>query len=99
MFPFEPLMNCSELPKKKADELMLTEEPSNLKNSPPFFPIKALGVPPLKSNCIPVFPNVESFIDMTLLVESILTLEPPKVNPPVPTSKPPIEAETNLAKP
>ena len=84
---------------KKAEELMLTAEPSNLINSPPAFPIKALGVPPLKSNCIPVFPNVESFIDMTLLVESILTLEPPKVNPPVPTSKPPIEAETNLAKP
>ena len=99
MFWLAPLINWPPPPIKKAEELMLTAEPSNLINSPPAFPIKALGVPPLKSNCIPVFPNVELFTDITLFAESNSILEPSKVNPPSPTSNPPIEAETNLAKP
>ena len=36
---------------------------------------------------------------IALFNESILTLVEPKLNPPSPTSKPPIEADTNLAKP
>ena len=45
MLPSEPLTYCVELPRKKADELISTLEPSNLKNSPADFPINALGVP------------------------------------------------------
>ena len=41
---------------------MFTFVPSNLKCSPCFLPTNALGVPPLKSNCIPSFPKVLSFI-------------------------------------
>ena len=46
-----------------------------------------------------VFPKVPLIIEITLLLESKLILEEPKVNPPEPTSNPPIEAETNLAYP
>ena len=60
ILPFEPLMKLFASPNKNADELITTFEFSNLKNPPFDLPIKALGVPPLCSSCMPVFPKVVS---------------------------------------
>ena len=57
ILPFEPLMKLFASPNINADELITTFEFSNLKNPPFDLPIKALGVPPLCSSCMPVFPT------------------------------------------
>ena len=88
-----PLINCELPPKKKVEELISRLSFSNFIKEPVLFPIKALGLPLLCSNCIPVFPNVTSCIDIFLLPASnrisvpldnlLASIVQPAISPPV----------------
>ena len=90
--PFEPLIKLSALPKLKAEELSETFVPSNFTCGPDVCPMKALGVPPLNCNCIPVFPNVALFI-VRALVEEFNDMLVPLFISSLSITKPPILPE------
>ena len=89
IFPFAPDTNWVGLPNTNVEALIIKLDPSNVILSAFSVPICALGVPELYSSCIPVFPNVLSFIINFLFAASNLIFVPDFilsdviVNPPI----------------